>query len=69
MDYNTFLGIQNGFKLGEEVWVFLNAPGCNGIGATGTVVGFTPKRIKCEVNGFVANYSPSNVEAKGIKIT
>ena len=36
--------------------------------ATGTVVGFTAKRIKCEVNGFVANYSPKNVEAKGIKL-
>jgi len=60
---------QMNYKIGQEVWVFLNAPGCNGIGATGTVVGFTPKRIKCEVNGFVANYAPSNVEAKGIKIT
>jgi Tfp pilus assembly protein PilZ len=60
---------QMNYKIGQEVWVFLNAPGCNGIGMTGTVVGFTPKRIKCEVNGFVANYSPGNVEAKGIKIT
>ena len=59
---------QMNYKIGQEVWVFLNAPGCNGIGCTGTVVGFTPKRIKCEVNGFVANYSPGNVEAKGIKI-
>ena len=51
------------YKIGQEVWVFLNAPGCNGIGATGTVVGFTAIRIKCDVNGFVANYSPKNVEA------
>ena len=60
---------QMNYKIGQEVWVFLNAPGCNGIGCTGIVVGFTAKRIKCEVNGFVANYSPKNVEAKGIIIT
>jgi|TARA_R110000744_G_scaffold191724_3_gene310904 hypothetical protein len=54
----------NNFKINQEVWVTLNAPGCHGIGCTGTVVGFTAKRIKCEVNGFVANYSPSNVEKK-----
>ena len=55
------------YKIGQEVWVTLNAPGCNGIGYTGTVVGFTAKRIKCEVDGFVANYSPNNVQAKEIK--
>jgi len=55
------------YKIGQEVWVTLNAPGCNGIGCTGTVVGFTPKRIKCDVDGFVANYSPNNVQAKEIK--
>lgn len=57
------------YKIGEEVWVFLRAPGCNGIGCTGTVVGFTPKRIKCSVDGIIANYSPRNIERKGIKIT
>lgn len=56
--------IHQNFKINQEVWVTLNSPGCNGIGCTGHVVGFTPKRIKCEVNGFVANYVPSNVEAK-----
>ena len=57
------------YKIGEEVWVFLRAPGCNGIGCTGTVVGFTPKRIKCSIDGIIANYSPRNIERKGIKIT
>ena len=57
------------YKIGEEVWVFLRAPGCNGIGCTGTVVFFTPKRIKCSVDGIIANYSPRNIERKGIKIT
>ena len=40
------------YKIGQEVWVFLNAPGCNGIGATGYVVGFTAKRMG---QGFIDN--------------
>jgi len=52
------------YEIGQKVWVTLNAPECFGIACIGTVVGFTPKRIKCEVNGFIANYASTNVEPK-----
>ena len=62
-------GLQDGIKtinnlqINQKVWVALNFVD-NGMEVKGTVIGFTKKRIKCEIDGLVANYDPKNVHIR-----
>ena len=53
----------NNLQINQKVWVALNFVD-NEMAVAGTVVGFTKKRIKCEIDGLVANYHPKNVHIR-----
>lgn len=50
-------------QIGDKVWVALNFVD-NEMQVKGTVVGFTKKRIKCEIDGLIANYATKNVHLR-----
>jgi len=51
----------NNLKINQIVWV-KQSDVDNYMWVKGQIVGFTAKRIKCDVFGMVGNYHPKNVE-------